>query len=170
MEFRWKHPHSGHNAGITRRGEGSENTSRDGKWCLFSDPSPLRAQLTKSTIMEIFFWWCGLFAFVVPFRNPDGDYVFIVWWEYKKNPLLSMEFRRYDPHSGHNAGITRRGEGSENASLGGKWCLFSDPSPVRAQSTKSTTMEMFLWWSGLFTFIVFSKSGWWLRNYWMMRW
>jgi hypothetical protein len=43
MEFRWKHPHSGYNAGITRRGEGSENASLGGKWCLFSDPSPLRA-------------------------------------------------------------------------------------------------------------------------------
>ena len=54
-----------------------------------------------------------------------------------------MEFRRYDPHSGYNAGITRRGEGSENASLGGKWCLFSDPSPLRAQSTKSPSWKCY---------------------------
>jgi len=46
-----------------------------------------------------------------------------------------MEFRRYDPHSGHITGSMRRGEGSQNASLGGKWCLFSDPSPVRANRT-----------------------------------
>ena len=55
MESRWKHPHSGHNAGITHRGEGSENASLGGKWCLFSDPSPLRAQLTNPPPWKCFF-------------------------------------------------------------------------------------------------------------------
>jgi len=58
----------------------------------------------------------------------------------------------------YNAGITRRGEGSENATLGGKRCLLSDPSPLRAHSitsthsTKSTTIEM------LFDDVVYSLS------------
>jgi hypothetical protein len=77
MEFRWKHPHSGHNAGITRRGEGSENATSGGKWCLFSDPSPVRTQSTKSPEWKCFFDDV-VYSLSTSFRNPDGDYAIIV--------------------------------------------------------------------------------------------
>ena len=105
MEFRCYCSHSGHNDGITRRGEGSENASLGGKWCLFSDPSPLRAnqpnlQNGNVILMMWFYSFQRLFKIrmvitqllcdemVINSRNIDG-------------------FRWYCSHSGHNAGITR---------------------------------------------------------------
>ena len=62
--------------------------------------------------------------------------------------------------SGHNDGIMRTGEGSENASLGGKWCLFSDPSPLRANqpNLQNGNVILMMWFIHFHRSL--SKSGW----------
>ena len=70
-------PHSGHNTGIVCRGEAGDTRYASQSLIPKSPASPLHAQSTKSTIMEMFLMMC-IIRFHRPLSNPDGDYGIIV--------------------------------------------------------------------------------------------